>query len=192
VFLPTAEDHWSLYGVPEVIECYDTQEHYWELQRFLVLALKSNPNVLECLYTPLIEKISPVGEQLLLMKDAFLSRLVYQTYNGYVMSQFKKMQADLRNQGQVKPKHVMHLIRLLMAGIHILRHGFVPVRVESQRDQLLAIRRGEISLDETEAWRLSLHKEFDQALEETSLPERPDYERVNDFLISARRSAIQV
>jgi hypothetical protein len=66
------------------------------------------------------------------------------------------------------------------------------VRVESQRDQLLAIRRGEISLDETEAWRLSLHKEFDQALEETSLPERPDYERVNDFLISARRSAIQV
>ena len=192
VFLPTAEDHWSLYGVPEVIECYDTQEHYWELQRFLVLALKSNPNVLECLYTPLIEKISPVGEQLLLMKDAFLSRLVYQTYNGYVMSQFKKMQADLRNQGQVKPKHVMHLIRLLMAGIHILRYGFVPVRVESQRDQLLAIRRGEISLDETEAWRLSLHKEFDQALEETSLPERPDYERVNDFLISARRSAIQV
>ena len=192
VFLPTAEDQWSLYGVPEVIECYDTQEHYWELQRFLVLALKSNPNVLECLYTPLIEKISPVGEQLLLMKDAFLSRLVYQTYNGYVMSQFKKMQADLRNQGQVKPKHVMHLIRLLMAGIHILRYGFVPVRVESQRDQLLAIRRGEISLDETEAWRLSLHKEFDQALEETSLPERPDYERVNDFLISARRSAIQV
>jgi predicted nucleotidyltransferase len=192
VFLPTAEDHWSLYGVPEVIECYDTQEHYWELQRFLVLALKSNPNVLECLYTPLIEKSSPVGEQLLQMKDAFLSRLVYQTYNGYVMSQFKKMQADLRNQGQVKPKHVMHLIRLLMAGIHILRHGFVPVRVESHRDQLLAIRRGEISLDETEAWRLSLHKEFDQALEETSLPERPDYERVNEFLISARRSAIQV
>ena len=40
VFLPTADMHWSLYGVPEVIECSDTQEHYWELQRFLVLALK--------------------------------------------------------------------------------------------------------------------------------------------------------
>jgi predicted nucleotidyltransferase len=141
---------WSLYGVPEQIECYETQEHYWELQRFLVLALKANPNVLECLYTPLIEKVTPIGQQLLDMREAFLSRLVYQTYNGYVMSQFKKMQADLRNQGQVKPKHVMHLIRLLISGIHILRHGFVPVRVDAHREQLLAIKRGDIPWEDTE------------------------------------------
>lgn len=191
VFLPTAEMHWSLYGVPEVIECYDTQEHYWELQRFLVLALKSNPNVLECLYTPLMEKVSPLGEQLLQMKDAFLSRLVYQTYNGYVMSQFKKMQADIRNQGQVKPKHVMHLIRLLLSGIHILRQGFVPVRVESHREELLAIKRGDIPWAETEAWRVRLHREFDEALQETNLPERPNYEQANEFLIHARRTAVE-
>ena len=190
VFLPTADMHWSLYGVPEVIECYDTQEHYWELQRFLVLALKANPNVLECLYTPLIEKTTPIGQQLLQMKEAFLSRLVYQTYNGYVMSQFKKMQADIRNQGQVKPKHVMHLIRLLISGIHILQNGFVPVRVEQHRDQLLAIKRGEMPWTETEAWRRQLHKEFDRSLGETSLPERPDYERANDFLIVARRAMV--
>jgi hypothetical protein len=190
VFLPTAEMHWSLYGVPEVIECYDTQEHYWELQRFLVLALKSNPNVLECLYTPLIEKTTSIGDELLGMKEAFLSRLVYQTYNGYVMSQFKKMQADIRNQGQVKPKHVMHLIRLLLAGIQILREGFVPIRVSAFREELLAIRRGEMPWEESEAWRLRLHKEFDQALKETSLPERPDYERANDFLVRARQAAV--
>jgi len=29
------------------------------------------------------------------MREKFLSRMVYQTYNGYVMSQFKKLQADL-------------------------------------------------------------------------------------------------
>jgi hypothetical protein len=29
-----------------------------------------------------------------------LSRMVYQTYNGYVLSQFKKVQSDLRNQGR--------------------------------------------------------------------------------------------
>src|SRR5690606_10297337 len=56
MFLPRAEQHWSLYGVPEQLECHETQEHYWELQRFLVLALQANPNVLECLYTPLVEK----------------------------------------------------------------------------------------------------------------------------------------
>lgn len=190
IFLPPAELQWSLYGVPEQIECYETQEHYWELQRFLVLALKANPNVLECLYTPLIEKTTTLADELLQMRSLFLSRLVYQTYNGYVMSQFKKMQSDLRNQGQVKWKHVMHLIRLLISGISVLRQGFVPVRVEEHRDQLLAIKRGEVVWEETERWRLSLHSEFDRALSETKLPERPDYERANALLVKARRAAL--
>jgi len=43
------------------IDREETQEQYWELQRFLVLALKANPNVLECLYTPLIEKVTPLA-----------------------------------------------------------------------------------------------------------------------------------
>jgi len=190
IYLPTADRQWSLYGVPEQLENEATQEHYWELQRFLVLALKANPNVLECLYTPLIEKTTPLIDELLQMRSIFLSRLVYQTYNGYVMSQFKKMQTDLRNQGQVKWKHVMHLIRLLIAGIKVLRDGIVPIRVQEHREQLLAIRAGDVSWDEMEKWRRSLHRDFDQAFAETSLPDRPDYERANAFLIRARRSAL--
>jgi predicted nucleotidyltransferase len=189
-YLPPAELHWSLYGVPEQLDCHETQEVYWELQKFLVLALKANPNVLECLYTPLVEKTTPLGDELLSMRTVFLSRLVYQTYNGYVMSQFKKMQADIRSRGQVKWKHVMHLIRLLISGIHVLREGFVPVRVDDHREQLLAIKRGEMPWDQTESWRRALHAEFDRALGDTKLPERPDYEQANAFLIRARRAAL--
>jgi predicted nucleotidyltransferase len=189
IYLPPAELHWSLYGVPEQLECEETQEAYWEIQKFLVLALKANPNVLECLYTPLVEKATPLAEELLAMRSVFLSRLVYQTYNGYVMSQFKKMQADIRHQGQVKWKHVMHLIRLLISGIRVLRDGVVPVRVEEHREQLLAIKRGEMPWEETEKWRLALHAEFDQALVETKLPDRPDYEKANAFLVKARKAA---
>jgi predicted nucleotidyltransferase len=190
IYLPTADLHWSLYGVPEQLENHETQEAYWELQKFVILALKANPNVLECLYTPLVEKATPLAKQLLSMRSIFLSRLVYQTYNGYVMSQFKKMQADLRNHGKVKWKHVMHLIRLLLAGIGVLREGFVPVTVEAHREQLLAIRRGEVPWEEVERWRLRLHHEFNAAFETTKLPERPDYERANAFLIRARRLAV--
>lgn len=189
-YLPPAELHWSLYGVPEQLECHETQEAYWEIQKFMVLALKANPNVLECLYTPLVEKATPLAEELLGMRSMFLSRVVYQTYNGYVMSQFKKMQADIRNQGQVKWKHVMHLIRLLISGVNVLREGFVPVQVDEHRDGLLAIKRGEMPWEETEKWRLSLHAEFDKALKESKLPERPDYEKANDFLLRARRAAL--
>jgi uncharacterized protein len=190
IYLPSADLHWSLYGVPEQLENHETQEAYWEVQKFLVLALKANPNVLECLYTPLVERATPLAEELLAMRPIFLSRMVYQTYNGYVLSQFKKMQADLRNHGKVKWKHVMHLIRLLLSGIGVFREGSVPVTVDTHRDRLLAIRRGEVPWQEVEDWRLGLHHEFNAAFETTRLPERPDYKRANAFLISARRRAL--
>lgn len=39
----------------------------------------------------------------------------------------------------------MHLLRLLLTGAATLREGRVPVRVESHRDRLLAVKRGELS-----------------------------------------------
>ncbi|MBD1942167.1 nucleotidyltransferase domain-containing protein, partial [Coleofasciculus sp. FACHB-712] len=86
--------------------------------------------------------------------------------------------------------HAMHLIRLLLSGITVLQEGFVPVRVEEHRQQLLAIRNGEMPWEEVNAWRLSLHRQFDDAFATTSLPERPDYEKANAFLIKARRSMV--
>jgi len=190
VYLPPADLHWSLYGVPEQLENTETDECYWELQKFLVLALKANPNVLECLYTPIVEYATPLARELLDMRAAFLSRLVYQTYNGYVMSQFKKLGQDLRAKGAIKWKHAMHLIRLLLSGITVLREGFVPVRVEEHRAALLAIKSGETPWDEINQWRLRLHLEFDAVLAVTKLPDRPECERVNRFLIKARRAQV--
>lgn len=191
IYLPPANLHWSLYGVPEQLECDETQEVYWELQKFLVLALKANPNVLECLYTPMVETVSPLGQQLLAMKDSFLSKLVFQTYSGYVASQFKKMNADRRNQGRVKWKHVMHLIRLLISGTHVLSEGMLAVDVGENRDRLLAIKRGEMPFEEADAWRMDLQRQFESAFDGTKLPDRPDYEKANDFLVEARTRALE-
>jgi predicted nucleotidyltransferase len=190
IYLPSAEAHWSLYGVPEQLECDDTQEAYWELQKFLILALKANPNVLECLFTPLVEDATPLAQELLGMRSIFVSRLVFQTFNGYVLSQFKKMQADIRNQGNVKWKHVMHLIRLLLAGIETLQRGAVPVEVGGHRERLLAIKHGQVPWEEVEDWRKRLHQDFHRAYDQTKLPERPDYGRADAFLIKARRLAL--
>lgn len=189
VYLPSAQLHWSLYGVPEQIENDETQECYWELQKFIVLALKANPNVLECLYSPIVETLTPLGQELLDMRAAFLSKLVFQTYSGYVASQFKKMQADLRNHGRVKWKHVMHLMRLLKSGIHVLKSGTISVDVGQDRERLLAIKRGEVPFSQTDAWRLELQTELETALATTCLPDRPDYERANAFLLHARQQA---
>lgn len=190
IFLPPADMHWSLFGVPEQLENDETQECYWELQKFLTLALKANPNVLECLYSPMVEHATPLAEELLDMRDAFLSKLVYQTYNGYVLSQFKKLNARIRNHGDIKWKHAMHLIRLLLAGIETLRDGVVPVAVSKHRERLLTIRHGQMPWGEIDAWRQTLHTEFDRAFKTSRLPDRPNYERANALLIRARRSSI--
>jgi predicted nucleotidyltransferase len=190
IYLPPADLEWSLLGVPEQLERQETQECYWELEKFLRLALRANPNVLECLYTPLVEQTSPLAEELLAMRDWFLTKQVYQTYNGYVMSQFKKLGQDLRNKGAIRWKHAMHLVRLLLSGIAILTEGAVPVRVGEHRDHLLAIRSGKVSWQEVNAWRKELHHAFDGAWAKTKLPEHPDYDRVNIFLVKARRSKV--
>ncbi|MBS2003385.1 MAG: nucleotidyltransferase domain-containing protein [Candidatus Obscuribacterales bacterium] len=190
IYLPPADMQWSLYGLPEQIEKTESDEVYWELQKFLTLSLKANPNVLECLYTPLIEKTTPLADELLAGRSKFLSKLVYQTYNGYVMSQFKKLEQDIRTTGELKWKHVMHLLRLLISGITILEEHMVPVDVGNYRERLLAVRQKRMSWEDANKWRLELHKRFDKAFEETSLPDRPDYEWANSFLIKARRQMI--
>jgi len=178
---------WSLFGAPEQFEDNRAQSCYWELQKFLVMALKANPNVLECLYSPLVDKITPLGVKLLSIRHCFLSQMVFQTFNGYALSQFKKLEQDLRNQGEVRWKHAMHLLRLLLTGAATLRNGYVPVRVEAHRDRLLLIKRGSLPWPELDRWRQELHRDFEQALQETRLPPRPDYETVNQFLLDARR-----
>ena len=190
-YLPPAELQWSLYGVPEQLECEPDARGVLGNPEVSNSGAQGEPERIGVSLTRRSSKRrrrwpTNCSE----MRSMFLSRLVYQTYNGYVMSQFKKMQADIRNQGQVKWKHVMHLIRLLISGISVLREGFVPVRVDDHREDLLTIKRGEMPWEETEKWRLSLHAEFDKALGETKLPERPNYEKANDFLIKARRAAV--
>ncbi len=189
-YLPPADLEWSLAGVPEQIEHPEDDEVYWELQKFLTLALKANPNVLECLYTPLVEEATDLALELREMRGIFLSRLVYQSYGGYVFSQFRKLEQDLRTEGTIRWKHAMHLVRLLLSGITALREGHVPVEVGEYRERLLAIGHAQAPWDDVNAWRLALQKEFDAAFVVTSLPERPDYDRANAFLLRARRSRV--
>ena len=187
IYLPPADLHWSLYGVPEQLENDETQEVYWEIQKFLVLALKANPNVLECLFTPLVEMATPLGRRI--ARNANRLSLPHGVPDVQRLRDVA-VQADagpLRNQGNVKWKHVMHLIRLLISGTRVLREGFVPVRVEEHRDALLAIKRRRDAVGRREPLAACLHEDFNKAFEHTSLPERPDYEKANRFLIKVRR-----
>lgn len=191
IYLPPAHLQWSLAHLPEQIENHAAQECYWEIGKFLRLAVKANPTILECLYTPLVEYATPLAEELRAMRDCFLSTHLYQTYNGYVLSQFRRLEHDLHTHGTMRHTHAMHLIRLLISGIGALREGTISVRVTEYRERLLAIKRGDLSWAEVDAWRRDLHREFDMAYATSALPEQPDVLAVDAFLIRARRLMVE-
>jgi predicted nucleotidyltransferase len=131
IYLPPARLHWSLRRLPEQLEFADDQrdEVYWELEKFLRLALKANPNVLETLWTPLVLLADETAQELRAIRQAFLSKHVYKTYSGYVLSQFRRMANAYKQKGTYKPKHAMHLIRLLHSGIAALQTGEIRIDV---------------------------------------------------------------
>jgi predicted nucleotidyltransferase len=191
IYLPPATRHWSLAGVPEQLEDDATQETYWELGKFIGLALKANPNVLETLYSPLVEHASPFARRVIDAREIFLSRRIHQTYSNYAASQFDKIGRGVAARGEPKWKHVMHLMRLLIAGAVALRERRVPVRVaDEHRARLIAIRDGQVPFAEVDAWRHALHADFDRALAETTLPIVPDVAAAEALLIEGRRVAL--
>lgn len=190
VYVAPTESFWSLAKPPTHVDGPEPEWFSWEVERFCELALKSNPNLLEVLHSPLVVRQTPLGEELIGLREAFLSQLAYQTYSGYVLSQFKKLEADFRRDGAPKWKHVMHLLRLLLAARALLLEAKLVVDVGPDRGRLLAVKRGELSWDEVERWRLGLHEELDKALQRTVLPATPDVVRVDAWLRSVRRRSL--
>lgn len=186
-YVAPTEAFFSLHKPPTHVEGPDEEHFSWEIERFCELALKANPNLLEVLHSPQVLTCTELGAELLELRPAFLSRLAHTTYAGYVLSQMKKLQADLRRHGAPRWKHVMHLLRLLLAVRSLLRSGEMMMDVGEDRQRLLAVRRGELSWDEVEQWRARLQADADDALATSPLPEVPDVAAVDDWLVSVRR-----
>ncbi len=190
VYAAPAPLFWRFAKPPTHVDGPLPEQFSWELERFCELALAANPTVLECLWSPLVEKATPAGEELLAVRGAFLSRRAHRTFLRYADAQFRKLDGDLRNGGAPRWKHVMHTLRLLECGLHLVRHGEPRVDVGDQRDRLLAVRRGEVGWDEIAAWRAALTAAVDEALDRSPLPAEPDRAAVEDLLISIRRRSV--
>ncbi|MFI6898291.1 DNA polymerase beta superfamily protein [Streptomyces sp. NPDC050256] len=189
VFLAPTPLFWRFDKPPTHIDGPADEQFSWELERFCELALRANPNVLECLHSPLVERIDATGRELLSLREAFLSRQAHQTFVRYALGQHRKLEADVRQYGAPRWKHAMHLLRLLASCRDLLRTGELTIDVGAARDGLLAVKRGEVAWAEVERRMASLAEENDEAAAVSPLPDRPDRARVEDFLIRARRAS---
>ncbi|MGI5442411.1 nucleotidyltransferase domain-containing protein [Streptomyces shenzhenensis] len=189
VFLAPTPLFWRFEKPPTHVAGPAPEQFSWELERFCGLALRANPNVLECLHSPLVAHLDDTGRELLALRGAFLSRQVYDSFTRYALGQRRKLEADLRGRGAPRWKHAMHLLRLLTTARDLLRTGVLTVEVGDRRDSLLAVRRGEVPWPEVEARMTRLAAETERAALGTPLPAEPDHRRVADFLLRTRRTS---
>ena len=95
-------------------------------------------------------------------------------------------------------KHAMHLIRLYLMCLDILEKEDIITYREADREMLLSIRNGEYMLDDG-TYRPEFFEMVDMyenrlkyARANTSLPSKPDFKRVEEFVMDVNRRAIDV
>lgn len=145
-----------------------------EAGKYVRLALKSNPSVLELLWLPgdLIEIRLPLGDDLISIRESFLSRtLVRNAYLGYATAQLRKLES--RADHPRVSKHARHLLRLLFQGLEIYETGQLTVKLENPehfREFGEVVAAGDFEVARREL--ASAEHLFDTI--ESPLPELPD------------------
>lgn len=82
----------------------------------------------------------------------------------------------------------MHAARLGHQGLELVQTGRLTLPMpEPARSRMLAIRKGELSFDETIAEIDEVERLLSAALEQTPLPDQPDRGAVDQFLVDAYR-----
>jgi hypothetical protein len=87
-------------------------------------------------------------------------------------------------------KYAMHAARLGYQGLELLETGRLTLPMpEPERSRVMAIRRGERTLDEAIEEIDEVERRLEAALERTALPATPDRVAVDRFLVDAYRAA---
>ncbi|AGZ42509.1 nucleotidyltransferase domain-containing protein [Actinoplanes friuliensis] len=182
---------WHLDKPPTHLDGPAEEQFSWEIERFCTLALQANPTVLEVLWSPLISSVTADGRELLAVRSAFLSQRVASSYGSYARDQLKRVAARRSKTGETNHKQAMHMIRLLLAGAHVLRTGEVLVDVSPLRSRLLAVRQGEVPWESVVAWADTLFEDLTAAAATTTLPPLPDRAAIDNLLHSVRERGLR-
>jgi predicted nucleotidyltransferase len=186
VFVAPTRNILSLNPPAETIDQTKPDISYHEVSKFIRLALKGNPTILELLFLDGYRVLTKQGKLLVDNRHKFLSNVIYHSYGGYAISQARKLNARGDSFSSTTKnryaKHARHCFRLLQQGRQLLETGDLQVRV-TNRDELFEV--GELPVAELVDRFEEEFKAFDQI--RSVLPEKPDVEAVNEILLKIRK-----
>lgn len=97
----------------------------------------------------------------------------------------ERYETNLQHGKNYDSKNMMHTIRLLQSAKQILANGTLDIRVNN-REELLAIKAGQMEYDDLLTLAENLIKEIETAYQSSSLPEQPNQEKVISMLVKIR------
>ena len=153
-------DHYVYRDKPQGVrsEAGDLDLTLYSLRKYCRLAARGNPTVIILLWLPTHVVTTPLGAELVAMREAFISRESGARFLAYCVTQKMKLKGQRThavNRPELVAKHgydtkfAMHALRLGFEGIELLtaRRLTLPV-AEPNLSTLRAVRSGEVTLTE--------------------------------------------
>jgi len=180
----------------------DIDRTLYSLRRFLRLAASGNPSILMSFWAP-IEHITPVGEGLRDLSDAFIGRHVVPRYRGYMQSQAQRLvggpggrgrpggggRAELIEAFGYDTKYAMHAARLGFQCLELLSTGGLRLPILGpEADWLRSVRYGEVPFDQWWDRVLALDAQLASMADDEALPPGPDRGRIERWSVAAHQA----
>lgn len=165
----------------------------YNIVKYFSLCMENNPNMIDSLWTPqeCVLHITKVGNMVRDNRRMFLHKGAWHKFRGYAYSQLHKMagkrpeagskRQKLREEFGFDVKFAYHVVRLLDEAEQILANGDIDLR--RNREQLKAIRRGEMSEQEIREWATAKEKNLEELYHNSKLPHSPDEEKIKKLLL---------
>ena len=164
----------------------------YNIVKYFNLCMECNPNMIDSLFTPAkcVMHITQVGQMVRDNRKIFLSKAAWHKFRGYAYSQLHKMSSrkpigkrvEIIEEHGFDTKYAYHLIRLLDEAEQIMTEG--DIDLTRNREQLKAIRRGEVSEDDVRKIATEKEGELEGVYSRSTLRHSPDEESIKQLLLS--------
>jgi predicted nucleotidyltransferase len=195
IWLPSIDQSLSMKELKDIKYVYGEEDVLiFPLQKFFKLALKCNPSVFEWMFVPknCIIIDTPASDVLVKSRGMFLSQEIYHRFKGYAWSEFSSITklsgptGEKRKQQILKygysPKNGMNCIRLIEQAIELLTEQTIHFP-RPNAEELLGIKHGEWPYQKVVQKFNNLLEKLEEAKEKTTLPEKADFDYINEFMV---------
>jgi len=176
----------------------------YSLRKWMKLAMGGNPSVLIPLFVPRQSMVTcrEAGLQLRHQADRIISRRAGYQFLGYLNNQRESMtgvrkpkvnRPELVEKYGFDTKYASHAVRLGYQGIELMETGRLTLPMPlSQRQTVREVKLGKYSQDDVLYLLDTVTARLERHVRDTELPDEPDWDWANQFLIDAYQSAWEI